>query len=91
MLLPVGGPGICARAACTGVLEMENYMMREAPRQVNATEVGVGPWTARLLRMRPPDGGAPSFHVLFGGTGRTVANLNGATYRNTVTLVKPTV
>ena len=63
-----------------GYLEVEkNYMMREAPRHVDATEIEVGPWRARLLRMPPPGDEAPSYRVLFNGAGRTVASLKDAT------------
>ncbi len=65
-----------------GYLEVEeNYMVSEASRQVDATEVEVGPWQARLLRMPPPDNGVPSYRVLFGGPGSTVANLKEASLR----------
>ena len=64
-----------------GYLEVENnYMVREAPRQVETSTHAVGPWQARLLRMTPPDSSAaPSYRVLFHGPQDAAANLKAAT------------
>jgi uncharacterized iron-regulated membrane protein len=76
--LPVG---VLVASAVFGYVEVEdNYMMREAPRTVQAQQHEVGPWTARLLRMLDPDG-ADSYRVAFGAVGNRVANVKDATLR----------
>ncbi|MFP4228590.1 MAG: PepSY-associated TM helix domain-containing protein [Salinivenus sp.] len=65
-----------------GYVEVEKYyMMREAPRQMEAQSLEVGPWQAKLLRMPPPDDGAASYRVLFSGSEDAVANLKDASLR----------
>jgi len=64
-----------------GYLEVEeDYMLREAPRQVETQTREIGPWTAHLLRLETGSAG-PSYRVRFDGPGRAVANVADATLR----------
>lgn len=64
-----------------GYLEVESYyMQRDAPRQVEAQRIPVGPWTARLLRLSSDDG-ERSYRAAFGGPNGSTANLKAATLK----------
>ena len=65
-----------------GYLEVEeNYMLREAPRQVETETHELGPWTAHLLRLADGGDEAPSYRVRFDAPGRAVANVADASLR----------
>jgi uncharacterized iron-regulated membrane protein len=65
-----------------GYLEVEeNYMLREAPRQVAVHSHEVGPWTVRLLQLAGGTGEGPSYRVRFDAPGRAVANVADASLR----------